>query len=234
MCKSFRIFNSYKTIAENNVGEQNVPISTLATKVVQQCLNEDSLLFLRILTDQISDKKVSPDSAIILLVKLFSLFQKQSAWELHRQSKKILANYLIGLIMTLLRTFEKQDRRINQVMPLLEGILPQIYGLTLKQLKVTLRKEQCDMKIMVSSSTTGTKKITCFGPDEHMIPNQVEISNDEFKFSDLLQEGLEFYNLHGDEKPYFLKDTRLNKLLNPSEFVKDHFPFRKGSIPQGW
>jgi hypothetical protein len=29
-----------------------------------------------------------------------------------------------------------------------------------------------------------------------------------------------------------LKDTRLNKLLNPSELVRDHYAFRKGSIPQ--
>jgi hypothetical protein len=51
------------------------------------------------------------------------------------------------------------------------------------------------MKILVSSSCAGTKKITCFGPDEFMIPNQVEITNDDFKFADLLTEGVEFYHL---------------------------------------
>jgi len=148
-------------------------------------------------------------------------------------------------------------------MPLLEQILPFIYGITIKQLKTTLRKEQCDMKILVSSSTTGTKKITCFGmfyyyfmmilnkffthplvflqnakyyfigPDEFMIPNQVEITSDDFKFSDLLAEGVEFYRLKAaNNKSFYLKDTRLNKLLNPAELVRDHYPFRKGSIPQ--
>ena len=81
------------------------------------------------------------------------------------------------------------------------------------------------MKILVSSSATGAKKITCFGPDEHMIPNQLEISNDESKFSDLLQEGLEFYNLDGEDSLGAAKLSLFpNKCYNPvlQTPLKDH------------
>lgn len=149
---------------EYSIGQNNVPVSVYAAKIVQQCLNEDSLLFLRNLTEKVFTKNICPNESVVMLSRLLCLFNKGSAWEMHRQSKKIIANYLIGLIMTLMRACEKQqDLRINQLMPLLEQILPFIYGITIKQLKTTLRKEQCDMKILVSSSTTGTKKITCFG-----------------------------------------------------------------------
>ena len=66
-----------------------------------------------------------------------------------------------------------------------------------------------------------------------MVPNQVEISSDDYKFSDLLSEGVDFYHLEASkDKAFYLKDTRHNKLLNPCEPVRDHYPFRKNSLPQ--
>ena len=67
-----------------------------------------------------------------------------------------------------------------------------------------------------------------------MIPNQIEITSDTQTMRDLLKEGIDFYHLTpAEHKDFFLVDTRLKKLLNPDILVKDHFPFRKGSTPQG-
>ena len=150
--------------SEFGISSNNIPVSVFALKTVQKCLNEDSLLFLRNLTEKVYTKNMCPTESVIMLTKLFAFFEQSSAWEMHHQSKKIIANYLIGLIMTLMRSSDKhQGLRINQMMPILDGILPSIHGITLKQIKTTLRKEQCDTTILVSSSITGTKKITCFG-----------------------------------------------------------------------
>ena len=54
--------------------------------------------------------------------------------------------------------------RINQLIVLLGEILPHVHGINLKQLKHTLRKEQCDNAFFVTSSTNNVKKVTCFGP----------------------------------------------------------------------
>ena len=131
-----------KSISEYEIGRNNISVSIYSLKLVQQCLNEDSLLFLRNLTERMGMTKsnelsICPNEAVVMMSKILSLFAKNSAWEMHRQSKKIIANYLVGLIMTLMRTCEKhQDARINQIMPILEKILPHIYGITIKQLKV--------------------------------------------------------------------------------------------------
>ena len=89
------------------------------------------------------------------------------------------------------------------------------------------------MSIFLTSYSNGIKKITCFGPDEFLIPHQIEITNEAYTFRDLLKEGIDFYRLYPTEnKEFFLKDTRLGKLLNPDVLVRDHFISRKGVTPQ--
>ena len=89
------------------------------------------------------------------------------------------------------------------------------------------------MSIFLTSSSNGIKKITCFGPDEFLIPHQIEITNEAYTFRDLLKEGIDFYRRYPTEnKEFFLKDTRLGKLLNPDVLVRDHFLSRKGVTPQ--
>ena len=97
------------SMMEYKIGQNNIPVSVYSAKIIQQCLNEDSLLFLRNLTEKVFAKNICPNESVVMLSRLLSLFNKGSAWEMHRQSKKIIANYLIGLIMTVMRACEKQQ-----------------------------------------------------------------------------------------------------------------------------
>ena len=166
--------------------------------------------------------------------RIINIFLRDSSNVMNKQSRKIISNYLIGVIMSLIRnTDQYENERINQLIMILESVLPYVYGITMKQLKNTLRKEQCEMSIFLTSSSNGIKKITCFGPDEFLIPHQIEITNEAYTFRDLLKEGIDFYRLYPTEnKEFFLKDTRLGKLLNPDGLVRDHFVSRKGVTPQ--
>ena len=123
-------------------------------------------------------------------------FEDGSFNVMNKQSRKIISNYLIGVIMSLLRNSDVfGTERINQLICLLEQVLPHVHGISLKQLKITLRKEQCDSSIFITSATNGIKKLTCFGPREFDIPNQIEITSETYTFEELLKEGVEFYNL---------------------------------------
>ena len=101
---------------------------------------------------------------------------------MNKQSTKIISNYLVGVIMSLIRNtdqvfywlsnqyseynicFQHEVARINQLIVLLGEILPNVHGINLKQLKNTLRNEQCDNAFFVTTSKNSVKKVTCFGP----------------------------------------------------------------------
>ena len=219
---------------DTRVDDDNIQVAVYVTKLIQDCINEDSLLLLRCLTEELIKKNVRQDVSIRQMKKIINIFLNESSNVMNKQSRKIISNYLIGVIMSLIRNADQyESERINQLIMILESVLPHVYGITMKQLKNTLRKEQCEMSIFLTSSSNGIKKITCFGPDEFLIPHQIEINNEAYTFRDLLKEGIEFYRLYPTEnKEFFLKDTRLGKLLNPGVLVRDHFLARKGMTPQ--
>ena len=75
--------------------------------------------------------------------RIINIFLRDSSNVMNKQSRKIISNYLIGVIMSLIRnTDQYENERINQLIMILESVLPYVYGITMKQLKNTLRKDE--------------------------------------------------------------------------------------------
>ena len=136
--------------------------SVYVTKLIQDCINEDSLLLLRCLTEELIKKNIRQNisgtiskfdllkfQAILKcwkvrqMKRIINIFLRDSSHVMNKQSRKIISNYLIGVIMSLIRnTDQYENERINQLIMILESVLPYVYGITMKQLKNTLRKEK--------------------------------------------------------------------------------------------
>ena len=58
------------SMMDYSIGQNNVPVSVYSAKIVQQCLNEDSLLFLRNLTEKVFAKNICPNG------KLFACYEQ--------------------------------------------------------------------------------------------------------------------------------------------------------------
>ena len=97
---------------------------------------------------------------------------------------------MIGFIMFHIRSsFEGSQESINQALTLIEQISRYIQGVHLKDLKQILRKEQCDMALVLFANVPAAKKIVVHGPqgpDSGGIPSQFPVQEDT-QFSQILQ-----------------------------------------------
>ncbi|CAG5098616.1 Oidioi.mRNA.OKI2018_I69.XSR.g15827.t1.cds [Oikopleura dioica] len=211
---------------------KNIPVNLIAKDLFKKFLTEDCFLLLRSVTEKIISRtqtSAEPVSKIYDLV--LAIGGSKDSWNLSAQTTKTIANYVVGLMTMITRNGDELERhRMEQLILILQLVLPNIEGVTLKQLKATFKKENC--KISLFSVVYGAKKLTCFGPYDHMIPNQIDVGSD-VKFIDILEEGIEFYSLTASPGNVLcLQDRSKNRLLNPNTYVRDYFIFKKGEIPQ--
>jgi hypothetical protein len=211
---------------------KNIPVNFIAKDIFKKFLTEDCFLLLRSVTEKILSREHTSAEPVTLIYDLIvAVGGSKGSWNLSAQTTKTIANYIVGLMTMITRNGEDLERhRSEQLILILQHVIPNIEGVTLKQLKATFKKENC--KISLFSVVYGAKKLTCFGPHDHMIPNQIEIGS-EVKFKDILEEGIEFYSLAPTPGNVLcLQDRSKNRLLNPNIYVRDYFIFKKGEIPQ--
>ncbi|VDK81114.1 unnamed protein product [Onchocerca ochengi] len=126
------------------------------------------------------------------------------------------------------------DQAIAMALSIIWLIIPHVHGLYFKDLKQTLKKEQCDQALMITANVPSAKKIIIHGPDSSSggIPSQFPIHEDT-QFQQLLKDSLEFFNIPESESQcYFLTDAKTNLLHNPSSYVRDFYFFHRSLYPQ--
>ena len=75
------------------------------------------------------------------------------------QTAHTLLNALLGLVMFYVRTpGEGSDRSLALALSLCWLVVPFVHGLYFKDLKQTLKKEQCDQAIMITANVPSAKK----------------------------------------------------------------------------
>ncbi|KAM3722777.1 Protein unc-80 [Dirofilaria immitis] len=204
-------------------------VSDTVKKIVWSCIVEDPALFLRHFLEKLTNRE-RQEHLISLLRKLILRFQP-----LPCQTAYTLMNYFFGFVMHYVRSpCEGSDQAIAMALSIIWLIIPHVHGLYFKDLKQTLKKEQCDQALMITANVPSAKKIIIHGPDSSSggIPSQFPI-HEETQFQQLLKDSLEFFNIPESDSPYyFLIDTKTNLVHNPSSYVRDFYFFHRSLYPQ--
>ncbi|CAG5120059.1 unnamed protein product, partial [Candidula unifasciata] len=212
---------------DHDVNADGVSVAEVAYKVIWDCIVDDPILFLRHFLEKLTNKD-RQEELIFLLRKLVLYFPRMPAQAAHS-----IFNYLIGYIMFYVRTpCEGGQDAIAGALSLLWLCIPSVEGIYFKDLKQTLKKEQCDPYLLVSVSVASAKKILVHGPDLSSIPSQLPIHEDT-QFYQILQESLEFFNIPEDQhESHFLVDTKTHQIHNNNAYVRDFYFFRRNFYPQ--
>ncbi|PKU34440.1 protein unhypothetical protein [Limosa lapponica baueri] len=121
---------------------------------------------------------------------------------------------------------------ISATLTFLWEVVGYVEGLFFKDLKQTMKKEQCEVKLLVTASMPGTKTLVVHGQNECDIPTQLPVHEDT-QFEALLKECLEFFNIPETQSShYFLMDKRWNLIHYNKTYVRDIYPFRRSVSPQ--
>ncbi|XP_077449697.1 protein unc-80 homolog isoform X18 [Stigmatopora argus] len=212
---------------DGGVREDGVAVSAVAQQILWNCLIEDPALVLRHFLEKLTVSN-RQDELMYMLRKLLL-----NIGDLPAQTSHILFNYLVGLIMYFVRTpCEWGMDAISATLTFLWEVVGYVEGLFFKDLKQTMKKEQCEVKLLVTASMPGTKTLVVHGQNECDIPTQLPVHEDT-QFEALLKECLEFFNIpEARSAHYFLMDKRWNLIHYSKTYVRDIYPFRRSVSPQ--
>uniref|UniRef100_A0A8C5MCX8 Unc-80 homolog, NALCN channel complex subunit n=1 Tax=Leptobrachium leishanense TaxID=445787 RepID=A0A8C5MCX8_9ANUR len=212
---------------DGEVREDGVAVSAVAQQVLWNCLIEDPSTVLRHFLEKLTISN-RQDELIYMLRKLLL-----NIGDFPAQTSHILFNYLVGLIMYFVRTpCEWGMDAISATLTFLWEVVGYVEGLFFKDLKQTMKKEQCEVKLLVTASMPGTKTLVVHGQNECDIPTQLPIHEDT-QFESVLKECLEFFNIPDSQTAsYFLMDKRWNLIQYNKTYVRDIYPFRRSVSPQ--
>ncbi|XP_053139411.1 protein unc-80 homolog isoform X5 [Hemicordylus capensis] len=212
---------------DGEVREDGVAVSAVAQQVLWNCLIEDPSTVLRHFLEKLTISN-RQDELMYMLRKLLL-----NIGDFPAQTSHILFNYLVGLIMYFVRTpCEWGMDAISATLTFLWEVVGYVEGLFFKDLKQTMKKEQCEVKLLVTASMPGTKTLVVHGQNECDIPTQLPVHEDT-QFEALLKECLEFFNVpESQSSNYFLMDKRWNLIHYNKTYVRDIYPFRRSVSPQ--
>ncbi|XP_067404843.1 protein unc-80 homolog isoform X2 [Emydura macquarii macquarii] len=212
---------------DGEVREDGVAVSAVAQQVLWNCLIEDPSTVLRHFLEKLTISN-RQDELMYMLRKLLL-----NIGDFPAQTSHILFNYLVGLIMYFVRTpCEWGMDAISATLTFLWEVVGYVEGLFFKDLKQTMKKEQCEVKLLVTASMPGTKTLVVHGQNECDIPTQLPVHEDT-QFEALLKECLEFFNIPETQSAhYFLMDKRWNLIHYNKTYVRDIYPFRRSVSPQ--
>lgn len=183
----------------------------VAYQVLWNCLVEDSSLFLRFVFEKLTRGRHEIMFKVLRHIILF-------VPRLPQQAAFALYNHIIGFIM--FHTRSPQDtspEMIGSALSVLWMVVHSVQGIMFKDLKQTLRKEQCDSSILLTANVPAAKKIVVhgpFGPEAGGIPTQFPVQEDT-QFVQILREAYDFFSIDEEHhKEYFLVDHKTRKYFN--------------------
>ncbi|RCN49022.1 hypothetical protein ANCCAN_04899, partial [Ancylostoma caninum] len=214
------------------VDKNGVSVGDVSRKIIWTCIVEDPSLFFRHFLEKLTNRE-RQEYLMSLLRKLILRFNP-----LPSQAAYSLLNYLFGFVMHYVRAqCEGADKALGMALSLTWILAPNVHGLYFKDLKQTLKKEQCDQALMITANVPSAKKIIVHGPDSGMggIPSQFPVHEDT-QFQQILRQpydSLEFFNIdENDVNSYFLTDTKTGLIHLPSCYVRDFYFFHRSFYPQ--
>ncbi|KRZ42456.1 Protein unc-80 [Trichinella pseudospiralis] len=212
---------------DDGIDSDGTSVSEVVNRIVWTCMVEDSTLFFRYIFEKLTNDK-KQEFMISTLRKLILHYDT-----LPSQAAYVLLNYMIGFVMYYVRSPSKDAQvSIARGISLLWLVVPSMKGIFFKDLKQTLRKEQCDGTLLITANVPSAKKIIVHGPEVDSIPSQFQI-HEVTQFQHLMSESLEFFNIPLDrQREFFLIDLKTGLLRSQNAFVRDYYPFRRSYYPE--
>ncbi|KAJ1363609.1 Unc-80p [Parelaphostrongylus tenuis] len=125
------------------VDKYGISVSDVSRKVIWTCIVEDPSLFFRHFLEKLTNRE-RQEYLMSLLRKLILCFNP-----LPSQAAYSLLNYLFGFVMHYVRAqCEGWDKALGMALSLTWILAPNVHGLYFKDLKQTLKKEQCDLTLV--------------------------------------------------------------------------------------
>ncbi|CAI4225052.1 unnamed protein product [Auanema sp. JU1783] len=223
------------------VDKCGLSVGDVAKKIIWTCIVEEPSLFLRHFLEKLTNRErqqVNPeyrptDSYEYLMSLLRKLILRFNP--LPSQVACSLLNYLFGFVMHYVRAqCDGSDKALGMALSLTWILAPNVHGIFFKDLKQTLKKEQCDQALMITANVPSAKKIIVHGPDSGLggIPSQFPVHEDT-QFQQILSDSLEFFNIEGEDvNSYYLTDTKTGQIHLPSGYVRDYYFFHRSFYPQ--
>ncbi|XP_022101911.1 protein unc-80 homolog isoform X3 [Acanthaster planci] len=226
-CVCTTIVHLVALLDDSEVNKEGVAVCEVAEKVLWACLVEEPALICRYILEKITAKNKQED-LILLLKKMVSHYG-----ELPAQTAHCLFNYLLGFVVYHCRApHEGANEAIANTLSVLWHIIPFVSGISFKDLKQTLKKEQCDPTVLISANVPCAKKLIVHGPNETDIPTQLPISED-MQFEEIHQDCLEFFNIPIQEHcAHFLVDKKTNQMLDVKSYVRDFYAYKRSHCPE--
>ncbi|KAK0415429.1 hypothetical protein QR680_011941 [Steinernema hermaphroditum] len=211
------------------VDQNGISVGDVSKKVIWSCIVEDTALFLRHFLEKLTnrDRQEYLMSLLRKLILRFRPFPSQTAYS--------LLNYLFGFVMFYVRSpCEGSDQALGMALSLTWLIAPNVHGLYFKDLKQTLKKEQCDQALMITANVPSAKKVVIYGPDSSStgVPSYFAVQEDS-QFQHIISENIQFFNIpHEEIDQYFLVNSKTNLVHMPSSYVRDYYFFHRNIYPQ--
>ncbi|VDK78150.1 unnamed protein product [Litomosoides sigmodontis] len=201
-------------------------VSDTVKKIIWSCIVEDPALFLRHFLEKLTNRE-RQEHLVLLLRKLILRFQP-----LPCQTAYTLMNYFFGFVMHYVRSpCDGSDEAIAIALSVIWLIVPNVHGLYFKDLKQTLKKEQCDQALMITANVPSAKKIIIHGPDSSAggIPSQFPIheetqfQQDFYFFHRSLYPQLTLIKLNSDEANLRMRQIAFtHKLIEMGKILLTH------------
>ncbi|KAI0985097.1 hypothetical protein GJ496_001704 [Pomphorhynchus laevis] len=202
-------------------------VSISVRRLLYTCLVEDPVVFSRFFLD-ISIAKDGLKTSMKTIRKMFMCYPK-----IPPKAAYIFFNSLLGLVMNLIQCPSYNSlESTNTVFSVLWMIAPHLHNISWKDLKQLLRKEQCDLSVLVSSSVPATKKLIVHGLDMSQIPTQILVQDDT-KFATVIQDSCVFFGLQESKRDkYYVIDNKTGQIHVPETYVRDFYFFKRNIYPQ--
>ncbi|KAL7675902.1 hypothetical protein ACOME3_002163 [Neoechinorhynchus agilis] len=212
---------------EEEICKNGSTVSELARSIVWSCLVEDPHLFSRFFMEKVTHRDRTK-KAMQTVKKLFIHFIS-----IPPQAAYIFFNCLLGLLMNFVRTpAEGYADCVNATLSLLWMCMPHVKNFSWKDFKQLLRKEQCELSILITASVPTTKKVIVNGLDMSQIPTQIMVQ-DDMKFNTVLQESRVFFGIPDSKKDKcHLTDNKTGQIMLPETYVRDFYFFKRNIYPQ--
>ncbi|KFD56195.1 hypothetical protein M513_02973 [Trichuris suis] len=213
---------------DDGIDEGGVSVSETASKIIWNCMVEDSALFFRHIFEKLTNSN-EQEYMIALLRKLILHYDS-----LPSQTAYILLNYIIGFVMYYFRSPSKDSQdAIARGISVLWLIVPSIKGVVFKDLKQTLRKEQCDAVLLITANVPSAKKIVVFGTEAESIPSQFPVHEVATQFHHIFTDSCEFFGIpFNEQNKYFLVDAKTGVMHSSHAYVRDYYQFHRSHYPQ--
>uniref|UniRef100_A0A5S6PYL0 UNC80 domain-containing protein n=1 Tax=Trichuris muris TaxID=70415 RepID=A0A5S6PYL0_TRIMR len=212
---------------DDGIDEGGASVSETASNVIWSCMVEDSALFFRHIFEKLTNND-KQEYMIALLRKLILHYDT-----LPSQTAYVLLNSIIGFVMYYFRSPSKDSEdAIARGLSLLWLIVPSIRGVLFKDLKQTLRKEQCDGMLLITANVPSAKKIIVFGSEADNIPSQFPI-HEVTQFHHIFADSCEYFGIPLNEQgKYFLVDAKTGVFHSLQAYVRDYYHFRRSHYPE--